>query len=145
MLGPKSRLLLIGLLVGLAALGLLLGAGAHALADWLGLPASASPSPEVSLTPTPAPEITATTSPEIPAPTSTLAPQQQIVVQLGESLYAVCRRYCPQNWGSEALDDSLRQYSEQVATLNNLTWNDLIKGYVIYPGDVLKMPPCPGR
>jgi len=145
MLRPKSRLLLIGLLVGLAVLGLLLGWGAHALADWLGVPASVSPSPEAPIIPTPTPEIVVVTPPEILSPTSTLAPQQQIVVQLGESLYAVCRRYCPQNWGSETLDDSLRQYSGQVATLNNLTWNDFIKGYVIYPGDVLKMPPCPGR
>ncbi|OQA18377.1 MAG: hypothetical protein BWY63_02069 [Chloroflexi bacterium ADurb.Bin360] len=145
MLRSKSRFLLIGLLVGLAALGLLLGWGAHALADWLGLPASVSPSPETPIMPTQTPEITVTIPPEILSPTSTLAPQQQIVVQPDESLYAVCRRYCPQNWGLVTFDDALRQFSEQVAMLNNLAWNDAIQGYDIHPGNVLEMPPCPAR
>lgn len=145
MLGSKSRLLLIGVLFGLAALGLLLGWGAHALADRLALPVSTDPPQEISTTLTLIPEIIVTVSPDVLSPTSTLAPQQQIVVQSGESLYAVCRRYCPQNWGAQTLDDALRQYSEQVATLNNLAWNEAIKGYFIHPGNVLKMPPCPGR
>jgi hypothetical protein len=145
MLGSKSRLLLIGVLFGLAALGLLLGWGAHALADRLALPVLTDPPREILTTLTLTPEIIVTVSPDVPSPTSTLAPQQQIVVQSGESLYAVCRRYCPQNWGAQTLDDALRQYSEQVATLNNLAWNEAIKGYFIHPGNVLKMPPCPGR
>ena len=47
MLGSKSRLLLIGVLLGLAALGLLLGWGAHALADRLALPVSTDPPQEI--------------------------------------------------------------------------------------------------
>ncbi|MBN1921961.1 MAG: LysM peptidoglycan-binding domain-containing protein [Anaerolineae bacterium] len=145
MFRSKSQFLLIGALVGLAVLGLLLGWGAHALADWLGGEAAVTPLPQSPITATPMPETPTSAPPDILPPTSTLAPQQQIIVQSGESLYAVCRRYCPQNWALVTLDDALRQYSEQVATLNNLAWNDAIKGYVIHPGNVLKMPPCPER
>lgn len=145
MFRPKSQLLLIGALVGLATLGLFLGWGAHALADWLGGVAETTPLPQLPITATPTSEIPTSAPPDILPPTSTLAPQQQIVVQSGESLYAVCRRYCPQNWGAQTLDDALRQYSEQVAMLNDLAWNEAIKGYFIHPGNVLKMPPCPGR
>ncbi len=144
MLRLKSRLILMAGLLALAALGLFLGWGAHALVDMVGPLAPATPSAQAQTTPTPTAGPTVTPPAEV-LPTSTLAPQEQIIVQLGESLYAVCRRYCPQNWGPDALDDALRQYSEQVAERNNLSWNDMIKGYVIFPGDVLNMPPCPAR
>lgn len=86
---------------------------------------------------------TPSATPATSTPSATPVGEGWITVELGESLYAVCRRYCPQNWGPETLDDTLQQYHEKVAVLNNLPWNDTLRGYIVSPGDLLAMPPCP--
>jgi len=143
MFQTKSRIMILGALALLALIGVGLGWGAHAIADKAGLQGDVTPSPQTTATPTATSTVTATLT--LPLPTVTPAPQQQIIVQSGESLYAVCRRYCPQNWGPGVLDDALRHYATQVATLNALPWNEAINGYAIHPGNVLNMPPCPAR
>lgn len=145
MLRAKSWLLLGGALLALALVGLLLGWGVRALAERFAPAVSVAPLPTDMAIPTPTLEATQMPSPGVTEPTSTLAPEGKITVALGESLYAVCRRYCPANWGAGALDDALRQYSEDVANRNALEWVEAIKGYVIIPGQVLDMPPCPPR
>jgi len=143
MFHAESRIMILGALVLLALIGIGLGWGAHAMADKAGLQGDVIPSPQTAATPTATLTVTATLT--LPLPTVMPAPQQQIIVQPGESLYAVCRRYCPQNWGPGALDDALRHYATQVAALNALPWNEAINGYAIHPGNVLNMPPCPVR
>ncbi len=82
---------------------------------------SAGPRPTATLRPTPA----ASPTPEV------------ITVRPGEGLYAVCRRYCPEQWGP-GIPPDLQDYAHRVAVLNGLRWEP-----ELYMGQRLKMPPCP--
>jgi hypothetical protein len=74
----------------------------------------------------------------VPTPTELL---DAVTVQPGETLYQVCQRYCANKWPSDSVevDPELKTYAEGVARANGIDWDIP----VIYPGQVLLMPPCP--
>jgi hypothetical protein len=75
----------------------------------------------------------------VPVVEPTLIAEENEVVQSGDGLFQVCRRHCPERWPPD--DDELTTYAQQVTELNGMSWPDP----ALSPGQILKMPPCPGE
>jgi len=138
-------------LVGLGALAVAMGWGAHALVEWTVPVATAPVVSSVTGTPRPTPTLPPmleTPSRPLPAPTSTLAPtstpdQNSEIVQANEGLYDVCRRHCPGRWPVNRVPHELEQYAHDVAAHNGLSWPRRSQGPRLDPGQELLMLPCP--
>lgn len=146
MLRTKSWVLIGGGLLLLAGVGVLLGWSARAVTLQLAPERTSTSQGGEVATPTATldatlevPEVTLLPSPTLPAL------ENQIIVQPGETLYQICRRFCPHNWAAGTLPEDLQQYARQIAEHNRLSWDAVTGGPLIKPGDILQMLPCPPR
>ena len=146
MLRAKSWIMVLGGLALLAVVGVLLGWSARAVTSQLAPETPDSSAVRVLATPTATPDATADMPPDVLPPTSTLDNVEAlIVVKPGETLYQICRRFCPDNWAVGSLPEDLRIYAQQVAERNGLSWSAGSSGPLIKPGDTILMLPCPPR
>ncbi len=100
-------------------------------------PAATSPPPPAPSTPEAEARSTST-----PVPTRTAPSQPEtVVVESGESLYGVCRRHCAGCWGENQVPSSLEDYAQDVARLNQKSWNN--GKPALLAGEELEMPSCP--
>jgi serine/threonine protein kinase len=135
---PRSRVLaglkgwVLWLVIGSSAVAVMVALVLGLLLGQMFASGAASPTPR---RPTMGPTIPPTS---VPTPTE---PLDAIVVQPGETLYQVCRRYCAGKWpsGGVDVDPELKTYAERVARTNGISWEIP----VVSPGQVLEMPPCP--